>query len=303
VIRLPGVLLALAALPAAALLAGCAPYRSAARPDSGPVATAGAQEPPGERGNPPFYDVLGRRYFVLKTSDGYRARGIASWYGREFNGLKTSSGEPYDMHAMTAAHTTLPIPTWVEVTNLDNRKRVIVKVNDRGPFVDNRLIDLSYAAAQALDMVRSGTARVEVRALGAPAAPEQRDTVAAAPVAPVSAGALIAAAPVAPGSGLPALGAAARSAPPAFETRAPEPPPERLFVQVGAFAERGNAMRLVDRLRASGFPNTFVVSERDGSRLLHRVRVGPLDDAAEFDRLDGRLRRLGVDGSRLIVDP
>ena len=95
-------------------------------------------------------------------------RGVASWYGRDFHGLATSSGETYNMHAMTAAHTTLPLPTWVEVTNLVNGKRVVVKVNDRGPFVDNRLIDLSYAAATALDMVGTGTTRVEVRAVAPP---------------------------------------------------------------------------------------------------------------------------------------
>ena len=120
------------------------------------------------RGNPPFYDVLGKRYHVLPTSAGYAERGVASWYGGDFHGLATSSGELYDMHAMTAAHTRLPLPTWVEVTNLVNGKRVVVKVNDRGPFVDNRLIDLSYAAATALDMVRTGTTRVEVRTVAPP---------------------------------------------------------------------------------------------------------------------------------------
>ena len=124
--------------------------------------------PRSDRGNPPFYDALGKRYYVLASSAGYRERGVASWYGRDFHGLATSSGETYNMHAMTAAHKTLPIPTWVQVTNLENGKNVIVKVNDRGPFVDDRLIDLSYAAAVELDMVRNGTARVEVRALGAP---------------------------------------------------------------------------------------------------------------------------------------
>src|SRR5215471_17171345 len=118
--------------------------------------------------NPPYYDVFGKRYQVRRSSDGYRERGIASWYGRPFDGHRTTSGEMYDMHEMTAAHPTLPIPTWVEVTNLMNGKRVTVKVNDRGPFVGKRLIDLSYAAATKLDMVRDGTAQVEVRALPGP---------------------------------------------------------------------------------------------------------------------------------------
>jgi rare lipoprotein A len=150
---------------------GNAPQRSAqsARETAGRPATANPAPPlRSERGNPPFYDVLGKRYHVLPTNAGYVQRGVASWYGRDFHGLATSSGEQYDMHAMTAAHTTLPLPTWVEVTNLVNGKRVVVKVNDRGPFVDNRLIDLSFAAATELDMVRTGTTRVEVRAIAPP---------------------------------------------------------------------------------------------------------------------------------------
>ncbi|HLF11176.1 MAG TPA: septal ring lytic transglycosylase RlpA family protein [Gammaproteobacteria bacterium] len=224
--------------------------------------------PRSNRGNPPFYDVLGKRYYVLKSSDGYREKGVASWYGRDFHGLSTSSGEPYDMHAMTAAHTTLPIPTWVEVTNLDNDKRVIVKVNDRGPFVANRIIDLSYAAATEIDMVRAGTTRVEVRALGAPA-----------PAAAITA----------------SVGAVSPT--PVLDIE----PREQLFVQVGAFAQRDNAVKLVDRLEANGFANPFVVADADGRRTLHRVRLGPLTDVQEFDRVSGRLRMLGVADSHLVV--
>jgi rare lipoprotein A len=125
--------------------------------------------PRSARGNPAEYEVLGRRYRVMNSGDGYRDTGVASWYGRDFHGRPTSSGERYDMFSMTAAHKTLPIPTWVEVTNQRNGKSVIVKVNDRGPFVDDRIIDLSYAAALELEMVQAGTAPVFVRALGAPA--------------------------------------------------------------------------------------------------------------------------------------
>jgi len=125
--------------------------------------------PRSQRGNPPEYEVLGRRYRVMNNGDGYRDTGIASWYGRKFHGRPTSSGERYDMFALTAAHKTLPIPMWVEVTNQRNGRSVIVKVNDRGPFVDDRIIDLSYAAALELDMIQAGTAPVFVRALGAPA--------------------------------------------------------------------------------------------------------------------------------------
>jgi rare lipoprotein A len=127
-------------------------------------------------GNPPFYEVQGRRYFVLDTSSGYAERGVASWYGPDFHGGRTAMGETYDMYAMTAAHTTLPLPCHVQVTNLANGKSIVVRVNDRGPFVANRLIDLSYAAAIKLDMVRAGTALVEVRAVTAATPPPAATT-------------------------------------------------------------------------------------------------------------------------------
>ena len=123
------------------------------------------REPRSAHGNPPFYDVLGRRYVVLGSADGYVERGVASWYGPTFHGESTSSGERYDMYAMTAAHKTLPLPTYARVTNLRNGRSIVVRINDRGPFVANRLIDLSYTAAAKLDMLREGTTLVEVKAL------------------------------------------------------------------------------------------------------------------------------------------
>lgn len=122
-------------------------------------------EPRSRYGNPESYEVFGRRYHVLASAEGYRERGIASWYGEKFHGRRTSSREPYDMYAMTAAHKTLPLPTYVRVTHLENGRSVIVRVNDRGPFVDSRIIDLSYAAAARLGMVEDGHAPVEVVAL------------------------------------------------------------------------------------------------------------------------------------------
>jgi rare lipoprotein A len=122
-------------------------------------------EPRSRSGNPPIYSVLGRRYTLLPTPDGYVERGVASWYGPGFHGVSTSMGEPYDMYAMTAAHKTLPIPCYARVTNLVNGRSVVVRINDRGPFVANRLIDLSYSAAAKLDMLRNGTAMVEVRVI------------------------------------------------------------------------------------------------------------------------------------------
>lgn len=122
-------------------------------------------EPKSRGGNPATYTVHGKTYRVLDSSAGFVERGIASWYGTAFHGNLTSNGERYDMYAMSAAHKHLPLPTYVEVKNLDNNRRVIVRVNDRGPFISGRVIDLSYAAATKIGMLDRGTARVEVRAL------------------------------------------------------------------------------------------------------------------------------------------
>jgi rare lipoprotein A len=119
-------------------------------------------EPLSKYGNPETYEVFGKTYRILKTATGYRARGRASWYGTKFHGQRTSSGELYDMYKMTAAHKTLPLPSYVKVRNLDNGREVIVKVNDRGPFHEGRIIDLSYVAAKKLGVLAKGTANVEV---------------------------------------------------------------------------------------------------------------------------------------------
>ena len=172
-VRIAGCLLALL------VLAGCArePLRPAPPPSpatpapSTPPAAPGdpgsvsRDEPRAKYGNPPFYEVGGRRYVVLPSAVGYVEQGVASWYGPDFHGGRTATGETYDMHAMTGAHPTLPLPTWVRVTNLGNGKSVVVRLNDRGPFARGRIIDLSRAAAEALDMVGAGTARVEVQSL------------------------------------------------------------------------------------------------------------------------------------------
>jgi rare lipoprotein A len=179
-------------LLALVLLAGCAreplrppppptPAPGTPAPSTSPDAPAvpdgvSRDEPRAKHGNPPFYEVGGQRYVVLPSAVGYVEQGVASWYGPDFHGGRTATGETYDMDAMTGAHPTLPLPTWVRVTNLGNGKSVVVRLNDRGPFARGRIIDLSRAAAEALDMVRAGTARVEVQSLATggttpPAAP------------------------------------------------------------------------------------------------------------------------------------
>ena len=151
-----------------------------------PVAP-GDDAPRSKYGNPESYEVYGKTYHVLATARGYRESGRASWYGEEFHGKRTSSGEPYNMHAMTAAHRTLPLPSYVRVSNLQNRREVIVRVNDRGPFHDDRIIDLSFAAASELGLLRNGTAKVEVVAVDpvtAAADPEPRITSRSVATAP-----------------------------------------------------------------------------------------------------------------------
>lgn len=139
-------------------------------PDSRPQDVSQVKEPapkaePLSKGGNKPYVVFGKTYRPLKTAAGYSRKGISSWYGKKFHGRKTSSGEKYDMYKMSAAHKTLPLPSFVRVRNLDNNRSVIVRVNDRGPFLHNRLIDLSYAAAHRLDIIRTGTGRVEVTAI------------------------------------------------------------------------------------------------------------------------------------------
>lgn len=213
-------------------------------------------EPRSKQGNPPFYEVFGRRYFVLPSAEGYRERGVASWYGPGFHRGKTSNGEPYDMHAMSAAHKTLPLPSYVRVTNLKNGRSVVVRVNDRGPFKDTRVIDLSRTAAMKLDMVREGTAFVEVEAI---------DTTAMEPAEPVA-------------------------------------KPAGLFVQAGAFGDKANAERLVQRLRTDGVANATVRQDEVNGRTLYRVRVGPVPTVNEFDATVARLRHLGLQDARLALD-
>lgn len=156
----------------AMLLAACSTSRYSRATDGAPTRTLDPariadavprKEPRSRYGNPASYVERGRRYTVMKSAHGYVERGVASWYGVKFHGHRTSSGETYDMYAMTAAHRTLPLPSYVLVTNLENNRRAVVRVNDRGPFHDNRIIDLSYAAAVKLGI--SGTAMVEVRAI------------------------------------------------------------------------------------------------------------------------------------------
>jgi len=263
-------------------------------------------EPRARNGNPPFYDVFGKRYYVLSSSVGYWERGVASWYGPGFHKVRTSTGEPYDMYGMTAAHRTLPLPAYVRVTNLQNGRSVVVRVNDRGPFVGNRIIDLSYTAAAKLDMLRNGTAMIEIRTID-PMAPPPAFTASAlatAPTAPIAAGAAVSPPPAAPLTIVPAAVAApgtpASTAAQAGSGAATTVPP--LFVQAGAFADPANAERLAERLRGGNLGKVFVRDDQIAGRRMYRVRIGPVPDVAEFDRVVAALERAGISDAHLALD-
>lgn len=256
------------------VIAGCAgtPRRSlpsAARiPDVASVPDAVPRsEPRSVHGNPAFYEVAGQRYVVLGNTVGYVERGVASWYGPDFHGKNTSSGEAYDMYAMTAAHKTLPLPCYARITNLGNGRSVIVRINDRGPFVANRIVDLSYTAAARLDIIRAGTAFVELQVL-TPAD--------AGMAAPLSVQAAPAAAPVVTGRGI--------------------------FVQVGAYADEANARRALERLQAAGIAPTLLSRDPAAARAITRVRIGPLASVADYDALLQRLAQLGFRDARVASD-
>jgi rare lipoprotein A len=285
--------------PAAPLVEVTAPPPPDAVPDANP-----RSEPRARNGNPPFYDVFGKRYFVLASSAGYSERGVASWYGPGFHKVRTSTGEAYDMYAMTAAHRTLPLPAYVRVTNLQNGRSVVVRINDRGPFVGNRIIDLSYTAAAKLDMLRNGTAIVEVRTIDAstPLPVVTASTAAPAPAAEPPAPAALSAAAVLDAM-VPAASAAASDTPsPTAAPTAAASANLTLFVQAGAFSDPANAERLAEKLRRGSYGRVFVRDDRIAGRRMYRVRIGPVPDVAEFDRVVAALERAGISDAHLALD-
>ncbi|MDH3882762.1 MAG: septal ring lytic transglycosylase RlpA family protein [Desulfobacterales bacterium] len=209
--------------------------------------TPRSQPPPSSKpGYPKPYKVLGKWYQPLPHSEGFRQHGIASWYGRDFHGKKTSNGETYNMYAMTAAHKTLPLGTYVEVHNRENSRSVVVRINDRGPFVRGRIIDLSYTAARDIGIVGPGTARVEVVALGRPAS----------------------------------------SAGSSASTYVQDDYYSGNFTfQVGAFLNRENAEKLKRKLDQT-YKNAHIVEYDNGVNIFYRVRVGKvstLEQAQEYE--------------------
>lgn len=224
----------------------------------GPVVRTGA-------GNRSPYTVLGRTYTVLPTEEGYSARGVASWYGEKFHGHKTSNGEVFDMYKASAAHTSLPIPSFLRVTNLDNNRNIVVRVNDRGPFHGDRVIDLSYGAAVKLGFADRGTARVQIDAITA----DSEGSREWAPRAPP-----------------PAVNPAADRMAAALTRGETATANRHLYLQVGSFSVYDYAANLTRRVRAVTNRPVFIRSVEVGNRgMLHRVRVGPVNGPGEARQL------------------
>ncbi len=252
------------------LLAGCASV-SKVRQDGAPahprdvshVRNAVPKKLPLSRyGNPKSYVVFGKRYYVLDTAKGYNQRGIASWYGTKFHGQLTSSREPYDMYGMTAASPVLPIPTFAKVTNMENGRSVIVKVNDRGPFAPNRIIDLSYAAAKKLGYMQQGTAIVQVTALSP--GEHQHPMLADTEYQPVS--------------------------------HTPH-----LFLQLGAFSDYSNASNLQRRIKHVTQRTVRLKVAKTGRTPIYKVQVGPLAGVGETDKLKQQLEDSGYGEAMTVV--
>ena len=207
-------------------------------------------------GNPVKYEVLGKQYKVLTASKGYQETGMASWYGAKFHGRKTSNGEVYDMYAMTAAHKTLPIPSYVRVTNLKNQRSVVVRINDRGPFHENRIIDLSYTAAVKLGIQKMGTGFVEVTALDV----EEPGKVAQKKIQPIQ-----------------------------------QQKISEFFLQFGSFASLANARQLQQTLPVSEpLFRSRILPVQGKTGTLYKVQLGPFSSTDQFNEASEKLWQIGI---------
>ncbi|WNH53467.1 septal ring lytic transglycosylase RlpA family protein [Stenotrophomonas oahuensis] len=291
-------------------------------------------------GNKSPYVVLGKQYQVMDKTKGYAEKGTASYYGSKFHGRLTSNREVYDMYAFTAAHKTLPLPSFARVTNLDNGESVVVRVNDRGPFHDGRVIDLSYAAAVRLGITQRGTGNVEVRALqpgeepllaAKPSRREQRAAQAATAAAPAPArpsdmdrlvGALPAASPATGNRPSAATQAASLDTGPVSVSELPPAAPVRpapvvatapaanptlsqqmgtVLLQVASFASRDNATRALGQLSTAGIVGASISDIVSGGRTLWRLRV-PASDHASAAELAGRIVGLGFGSPQIVKE-
>ncbi len=222
-----------------------------------------ANEPLSRYGNMPSYTVRGKTYQVLKNSIGFTQKGIASWYGTKFHGRKTSSGEKYNMYAMTAAHKTLPLPTYVEVTHTGNGRKVILKVNDRGPFHEGRVIDLSYAAARKLGISATGTGPVSLRVINTSALDLKTSEVVL---------------------------------PTAINTGG------KIHIQVAAMGSEEAAEKMAGNLRDKDIPSVRVHVIKNDGKKLYRVRIGPIPNVDLAYQVINELNEIGLNTARVVVD-
>lgn len=234
-------------------------------------------------GNPKSYVVFGQRYYPMNSARGFVETGVSSWYGPNFHGKKTSSQEIYDMYKMTAAHKTLPIPSYVEVTNLHNGRRIVVRVNDRGPFHDNRIIDLSFVAAKKLDIIKTGTVMVEIQVID-PSNPQAHLNV------------------YEKNHGHQQKKIRQKNVPEQIrERQSPQPVKHKqLYIQLGAFAEIENARKLKNRIQRSVNQTVSIVTVQKQTRSLHKVIIGPMDDIKMADQVSLDLNDAGLYDHKLL---
>jgi rare lipoprotein A len=227
-------------------------------------------------GNAPQYTILGKTYRVLTSSDGYRSRGEASWYGTKFHGRRTANGEVYDMFAMTAAHTTLPIPSYVRVTHVANGRSIIVRINDRGPFHGNRIIDLSYAAAKKLGMIETGFAIVDV----VDVTPTENTSVAS---------------PAFINNGI------ERNIQPVLPMTNSLQLQNQMdvYLQLGAFQQYQSAETLRNKVSTVLSHAVNVIAGKDN---LHRVFVGPFNNPQQVASIQDLLREIGVSEGHIVPE-
>jgi len=285
--------LALAACQTTTTPAVVAPPPSAAQADAGGIYKVGTP-----------YQIEGIWYYPAEDY-GYFQEGIASWYGADFHGKRTANGDRYDMNQLTAAHPTLPMPSVVKVTNLDNGKELKVTVNDRGPFHSSRIIDMSKRAAQVLGFYEKGTARVRVeidpqesmtlKNIALAKRPPPMPAIASSPRGAVMATSLEPLAPI-PGNAVPAQVVKPVSIPPAKP--AAKPVATGIFVQAGAFSEEANARKLEQQLGELGA--VHIVPTTVNKQKLYRVRLGPVADAATATALVGKIKAFGYNDAKVV---
>lgn len=267
--------------------------------DLGKIPDATPIDEPFHRGASRPYTVFGRTYVPQINNDPFRQTGVASWYGRKFHGQRTAIGEPYDMFAMSAAHPTLPLPSYARVTNLDNQKSVVVRVNDRGPFLHERIIDLSFAAAHRIGIAGPGSGRVLVERVFPGQAALQVASAPASPTQPPPAPAI--ATPLPP-MAVP-VGAPDQPAVAVVTVPPPTPTPpivqttptpitsdaQGVFIQLGAFGSAENAGQFRERMQRdmNWMREPITVNFANG---LHRVRIGPLANREEAEAIAQKVR-------------